>query len=89
MSYKSSKLAKRKKKKDELALRPIKDNVLLVEERLSHVPVLLDVQRLASHSVRAACAAAGHERPSMSVDAKGAAKKKTLPLHWEDKATSD
>ena len=71
MSYKSSKLAKRKKKKDELALRPIKDNVLLVEERLSHVPVLLDVQRLASHSVRAAC----RERPSLSVDAKGAAKK--------------
>ena len=41
MSYKSSKLAKRKKKKDELALRPIKDNVLLVEERLSHVLLLV------------------------------------------------
>ena len=54
MSYKSSKLAKRKKKKDELALRPIKDNVLLVEERLSHVLLLLVVpaSRVARPTVR-------------------------------------
>ena len=53
MSYKSSKLAKRKKKKDELALRPIKDNVLLVEERLSHVLLLVvPASRVARPTVR-------------------------------------